>query len=100
MHQRTPTSRPRVQCRRSRTTQSNHRWVLDITHIPCGQEGWGHLTAIIHCHERKIVGDKFALRGLAQEAERAIETACLARFGTLCPVALTPVLRSDNGLIF
>jgi len=45
VHQRTATPRPRVQSRRSRTTQSNHRWALDVTHIPCGQDGWGHLTA-------------------------------------------------------
>ncbi len=100
VHQRTPTSRPRVQCRRSRTTQSNLRWAMDVTHIPCGQDGWGHLTAVIDCHDREIIGYEFALRGRAQEAERAIEAACLARFGTLRPVPPTPVLRSDNGLIF
>jgi len=40
------------------------------------------------------------LRGRAKEAERALEEACLARFGTLRPDGLTPVVRSDNGLIF
>src|SRR5690349_18920170 len=35
----------------------------------------------------------------AKEAERGVEAACLARFGTLRPVG-APVLRSDNGLIF
>lgn len=100
VHQRTATPRPRVQSRRSRTTQSNHRWAMDVTHIPCGQDGWGHLTAVIDCHDREIIGYEFALRGRAQEAERAIEAACLARFGTLRPVGATPVLRSDNGLIF
>jgi putative transposase len=39
------------------------------------------------------------LRGCAKEAERALEAACLARFGTLRPVAPNWVLRSDNGLI-
>jgi putative transposase len=33
------------------------------------------------------------------EAERAVEAACLAQFGTLRPVG-APVLRSDHGLIF
>jgi transposase InsO family protein len=33
-------------------------------------------------------------------AENALEQACLARFGTLRPTGPTPVLRSDNGLIF
>ncbi|MCA9499458.1 MAG: transposase family protein, partial [Nitrospira sp.] len=40
------------------------------------------------------------LRGRAKEAERALEAACLARFGTLRPEGTPPVLRSDNGLIF
>ena len=100
VHQRTATPRPRVQSRRSRTTQSNHRWAMDVTHIPCGQDGWGHLTAVIDCHDREIIGYEFAWRGRAKEAEWALEAACLARFGTLRPVAPTPVLRSDNGLIF
>lgn len=39
-------------------------------------------------------------RGRAKEAERALEAACLSRFGTLRPVDATPVLRSDNGLVF
>ncbi|WP_198136017.1 integrase core domain-containing protein [Roseiflexus castenholzii] len=47
-----------------------------------------------------IVGWEFALRGRAQEAERASEMDCLARFGTLRPTGDTPVLRSDNGLVF
>lgn len=65
-----------------------------------GKDGWGHLTAVIDCHDREIMGDEFALRGRTQEAERAIEAACLARFGILRPIGATPVLRSENGLIF
>jgi putative transposase len=49
---------------------------------------------------REIVGYEFALRGRAKEAERALEQACLKRFGTLRPVEQTPVIRSDNGLVF
>ena len=71
-----------------------------MTHIPCGQDGWGRLTAVIDCHDREVIGYEFALRGRAKEAVRAIEAACLARFGTLCPRGATPMLRSDNGLIF
>jgi transposase InsO family protein len=56
--------------------------------------------AVIDCHDREIVGWEFALRGRAQEAERALEMACLARFGTLRPTGETPILRSDNGLVF
>ena len=47
-----------------------------------------------------MVDFEFALRGRAKEAERALEAACLSRFGTLRPTQDTPTLRSDNGLIF
>ncbi len=72
---------------------------MDVTHVPCGQDGWAHLAAVIDCHDREVIGYEFALRGRAKEAERAVEEACLARFGTLRPEA-APILRSDNGLIF
>ena len=41
-----------------------------------------------------------AIQQRAKEAERALENACLARFGTLRPTGDTPTVRSDNGLIF
>ena len=31
------------------------RWAMDVTHIPCGRDGWGHLVAVIDCHDRGIV---------------------------------------------
>jgi putative transposase len=34
---------------------------------------------------REVNGYEFALRGRAKEAERALEEACLAHFGTLRP---------------
>jgi putative transposase len=73
---------------------------MDVTHLDCGRDGRGHLAAIIDCHDREVIGYEFALRGQAREAERALEEACLARFGTLRPQGQTSVLRSDNGLIF
>lgn len=100
VHHRETTPRPRVQAKKSATTASNLRWAMDVTHIDCGDDGWGHLAAVIDCHDREVVGYEFALRGRAREAERAVESACLARFGTLRPPGQTPVLRSDNGLIF
>jgi putative transposase len=100
VHQRVRTPRPRVQGRRSVAEAPNTRWAVDVTHIPCGVDGWAHLTAVVDCHDRAIVGYEFALRGRAQEAERALEEACLARFGTVRPRGPTPTLRSDNGLIF
>ena len=99
VHQRVATPRPRVQGWVSRASRSNERWAMDVTHIPCGQDGWTHLAAVIDCHDREVIGYEFALRSRAKEAERAVEAACLARFGTLRPEG-APVLRSDNGLIF
>ncbi len=45
-------------------------------------------------------GEHYTLRGRANEAERALEMACLARFGTLRPGGDVPIIRSDTGLIF
>jgi putative transposase len=100
VHQRTVIPRPRVQGLRSRAQRSDERWSMDVTHVPSGAEGWGHLTTVIDCHDRQVTGYEFALRGRAKEAERALDEACLARFGTLRPDGSTPVVRSDNGLIF
>jgi putative transposase len=99
VHQRSSTPRPRVRGWVSRASRSNERWAMDVTHIACGQDGWAHLAAVIDCHDREVIGYEFALRSRAQEAERAVEAACLQRFGTLRPIG-APVLRSDNGLIF
>jgi putative transposase len=100
IHQRPAAPKPRVQRKKSVATRRNERWALDATHIDCGADGWGHLIAVIDCYDREIVGWEFALRGRANEAERALEMACLARFGTLRPGGDVPVIRSDNGLIF
>lgn len=99
-HERRRTPRPRVHGRISIAPASNERWAVDLTHIYCGEDGWGHLAAVIDCHDREIVGYEFSLRGRAKEAERALEEACLLRFGTLRPQGQVPVVRSDNGLIF
>lgn len=100
VHQRKMLAKPRVRSSRSVAPASNVRWATDITHLPAGQDGWAHLTAVIDCHDREIVGWELALRGRAREAERALEDACLRRFGTLRPKGPKPVLRSDNGLVF
>jgi putative transposase len=99
VHQRSCTPRPRVQGWVSRASRSDERWATDVTHIPCGQDGWAHLAEVIDCHDREIVGYEFALRSRAKEAERAVEAACLQRVGTLRRTN-APVLRSDIGLTF
>jgi putative transposase len=98
--QRSVAPKPRVKKKRSRVEVSDKRWAMDVTHFYCGEDGWAHLTAVIDCHDRELIGYELALRGRAQEAERALEMACLARFGTVRPSGPTPTLRSDNGLIF
>lgn len=100
VNQRQVTPRPRAKRLRSRAERSDERWAMDVTHIDCGRDGWAHLSAVIDCHDREIVGYELSLRGRAREAERALESACIARFGTLRPEGHTPVIRSDNGLIF
>ena len=82
VHQRTATPRPRVRGRRSQAARSNERWATDVTHVPCGTDGWAHLAAVIDCHDREVIGYEFALRGRAREAESALEEAGLLRFGT------------------
>jgi putative transposase len=98
--QRPAAPKPRVRRKKSVATRRNERWALDATHIDCGADGWGHLVAVIDGYDREIVGWECALRGRANEAERALEMACLARFGTLRPCGEVPLIRSDNGLIF
>jgi putative transposase len=83
-----------VQGRLSQAGRSNERWAADLTHVYCGRDGWAHLAAVIDCHDRELIGHEFALRGRAKEAERALEEACLERFGTLRPAGATPVVRS------
>lgn len=100
VHQRQRTPRPRARGLVSRSPRSNERWAMDVTHVACGQDGWAHLAVVIDCHDREVIGVEFALRGRAKEAERAVEEACIRRFGTLRPPGPTPTIRSDNGLIF
>lgn len=100
VHQRVATPRPRAQRRRSIAPASDVRWAMDLTHISCGRDGWAHLVGVIDCHDRELIGYEFALRGRAKEAQRALEGACIRRFGTLRPEGSTPTIRSDNGLIF
>src|SRR5215469_18846045 len=63
VNQRVARPRPRVQGLKSRAQRSDERWAMDVTHVPCGSDGWGHLTAVIDCHDREVTGYEFALRG-------------------------------------
>lgn len=77
VHQRPCTTRPRVRGWRSQTAASNQRWAMDVTRIPCGADGWAHLTTVIDCHDREVIGYDFALRGRARKrSERWKRPAC------------------------
>jgi len=71
-----------------------------VAHVCCGQDGWSHLLALLDCHDREVVDYEFSLQQRTKEAERALESACLRRFGTIRPDGETPVVRSDNELVF
>jgi len=58
--QRERTPRPRASGRRSIVETSDVRWAMDVTHIYCGRDGWGHLAAVIDCHDRELIGVEFA----------------------------------------
>lgn len=90
--------RPRVKGWGSRISTPNSRWAIDATHIFCGYDGWCHLTAIIDCCDRSIVGWRLSRSGVAKIAAGALEDALRAR--KVRPGANTLHLRSDNGLVF
>jgi putative transposase len=90
--------RPRAQGWTSRSTRPNERWAVDATHIFCGRDGWCHLTAIIDCFDRAIVGWRLSKTGVAKVAAAALEEALRSRGIEANGNELT--LRSDNGLVF
>jgi putative transposase len=96
--QRPQGQRPRVAGWTSRTTRPNTRWAIDTTHLFCGRDGWCHLTAIIDCCDRTIVGWRLSRSGIADIAAAALEDALRDRRISQGHAPLT--LRSDNGLVF
>ena len=55
---------------------SGATWAMEVTHLRCGADCWGYLTAGIDCHDCEVTGYEFALQGRAKEAEHALEEAC------------------------
>src|SRR6185436_1462765 len=98
VQQRPQGQRPRVQGWVSRTSRPNERWAIDTTHLFCGRDGWCHLTAIIDCCDRTIVGWRLSRTGMANVAAAALEDALRERGIPHDHDLLT--LRSDNGLVF
>ena len=91
-------ARPRAQGWTSRASRPDERWAVDATHVFCGRDGWCHLTAIIDCWDRTIVGWRLSRTGVAKVAAAALEEALRAR--RIRPETNGLTLRSDNGLVF
>ena len=92
--------RPRVKVASSIAQHPNQRWATDLAMINCGRDGWCVFVPGIDCCTREVLGHALELTGRAKTAERALEEALLARFGTLRSAPKDMLLRHDNGLVF
>jgi putative transposase len=87
--------RPGVKGYRSIAVSTNVRWAIDTTTVMFGRDGWGHLTAIIDCYDRQIVGWRFSRNGVAGIAAAALGDALRDR-----KPANHVLVSSYNGLVF
>lgn len=87
--------RPRVKKWKSLASRSNERWAVDTTHIFTQKSGWTHLTAILDCYDRELIGWRISSSGKAKVAAAALEDAIRNR-----KPGAGIKLRSDNGLVF
>ena len=92
--------RPRVKGSTSVAQRPDQRWATDLAMIHCGRDGWCVFVPVIDCCTREVLGHALELTGRAKTAERALEEALLARFGTLRSAPEGMRLRHDNGLVF
>jgi len=93
-------NRPRVKHWKSQTDRPDKRWATDLASIHCGRDGWCVFVPVIDCCTREVLGWSLELTGRATTAERALEEALLARFGTLNSAPKGMLIRHDNGLVF
>lgn len=93
-------NRPRVKITSSIVATPDTRWATDLALIHCGRDGWCVFVPVIDCCTREITGYALERTGRAKTAERALEEALLARFGTLRGAPAGMLLRHDNGLVF
>ena len=89
---------PRRKGWRSVAQSPNERWAIDAPHIFFGQDGWCHLTAIIDCCDRSIVGWRLSRTGVSKIAAAGLEDALRDR--SIDPSSVDLTLRSENGLVF
>jgi putative transposase len=95
LHKRPKGQRPRVRGWRSQVEQPNQQWAIDTSHFFTQRDGWCHVTAVIDCCDRMVVGWRASQSGKAEIAAAALEDAVIRRHPS---TGLT--LRSDNGLVF
>ena len=93
-------NRPRVRITSSIAGKPDQRWATDLALIHCGRDGWCVFVPVIDCCTREVLGHALERTGKAKTAERALEEALLARFGTLRSAPPGMLLRHDNGLVF
>ncbi|MBL9120591.1 MAG: IS3 family transposase [Phycisphaerae bacterium] len=98
--QRKAGKRPRVEHRKSIAERPDERWAIDIALVQCGQDGWCAFVLVIDCCTRQVLGWELADTAKARTAERALESALLARFGHCRAAPKDLVIRHDNGLVF
>ena len=89
-------NRPRVKG----TSLIAEELATDLALINCGKDGWCVFVPVIDCCTREVLGHSLELTGRAKTAERALEEALLARFGTLHNAPKGMFLWHDNGLVF
>jgi len=78
----------------------NQRWAIDNAMIWCGKERWCHLTSVIDCATRELIGWRLSPRGNAKTAHAALEEALINQIGHVGRISGSLTLRSDNGLVF
>jgi putative transposase len=92
--------RPRVQVPRSAAERPDQRWATDIALVQCGTDGWCAFVPVIDCCTREVLGWELSTSWRSRTAERALESALVARFGYSRGAPKGMNLRHDNGLVF
>jgi putative transposase len=70
--------RPRIHGWKSKIDQSNKRWAIYTSHFMTEQDWWCHITAVIDCGDRSIVGWRTPKSGKAGTAAAALEDALIS----------------------
>lgn len=79
MQKRPKGMRPRAEGWARRTSKPDVRWAVDMSHFMTKKDGWCHITAVIDCCDRSIVGWRVSKSGRAKVAAAALEDALIKR---------------------